>query len=132
MKITLRPAWQFVGSHGELVDPRLFVLLRAIRDEGKLTRAARACGISYRHAWDLLARWNAFFGVPLVVMARGRGAQPSALAAKLLWADERTAASLLPQLTNIASELNLEISRHLRPSQAVVRLRASHDYLIEK
>ncbi len=131
-KVTIRPAWQFVGANGELVDPRLFALMRAIRDHGKLTAAAREVRLSYRHAWDLLARWSDFFGSPLVAMTRGKGAQPTLLGAKLLWAEQRTEANLFPHLANIASELNFEIARHLQPAHQVVRVHASHGYAIEK
>lgn len=131
-KIAIHPSWQFVGADGERLDARLFTVLRAIRDEGKLTDAARAAGLSYRHAWDLLGRWNRFFGSPLVAMERGKGTRLSSLGEKLLWAEQRTESSLFPQLANIASELNVEIARRLKPSQAILRVHASHGYAIEK
>ena len=46
-----------------------------------------------------------------VRMARGRGAQLTTLGEKLLWAEQRSDASLFPQLDNVASELNLEIGK---------------------
>lgn len=132
MKISIRPSWQFSSSSGERVDPRLFALLRAIHESGKLTLAAGRAGLSYRHAWDFLARWSAFFGSPLVTMARGKGATLTPLGEKLLWAEQRSEASLFPMLENIASELNLEIARHRGPAQAVLRIHASHGYAVEK
>ncbi len=133
MKIQIKPSWQFLGADGEHVDPRLFDLLRGINDAGKLTVAARQTGISYRRAWDLLTEWSKFFGSPLVNMQRGKGAQLSALGGKLLWAEQRTEASLFPQLENIASELNLEIGRASSQIQpAVIRIHASHGYAVEK
>src|SRR6478735_928835 len=100
-KVSIRPAWVFVGAGGERVDPRLFVLLGGIHDSGKLTLAAKRMGLSYRHAWDLLSKWSRFFGRPLVAMERGKGAQLSPLGEKLLWAEQRCDASLFPHLANI-------------------------------
>ena len=132
MRISIHPAWTFVSDSGEKVDPMLFDLLAAIHDHGKLTLAARHVDLSYRYAWELLERWRRFFGAPLVRKQRGRGATLSALGEKLLWAEQRTDANLFPQLTNIASELNLEIGRALRESRAVLQIRASHGYAVEK
>ena len=131
-RITIRPSWIFASETGEKVDPVLFDLLAAIHEGGKLTVAARQVGLSYRYAWELLERWQRFFGAALVRKERGRGATLSVLGAKLLWAAQRSDASLFPQLTNIASELNVEIGRALRASRAVLHLHASHGYAVEK
>jgi len=131
-RITIRPAWTFESDGGEKVDPLLFELLAAVHEHGKLTLAARHVNLSYRYAWELLERWQRFFGAALVRKQRGRGATLSVLGGKLLWAAQRTDANLFPQLTNIASELNLEIGRALRESRAVLHIRASHGYAVEK
>ncbi|MCC6868505.1 MAG: helix-turn-helix transcriptional regulator [Burkholderiales bacterium] len=131
-RIVIKPAWVLSSDAGDHFEPQLFRLLRAIHDHGKLTVAARAVGLSYRHAWDLLGRWNAIFGSELVLLARGRGARLSALGEKLLWAEQRTEAGLFPQLENVANELNAAI-RHARAQTAsVLRIHASHGYAIEK
>jgi putative molybdopterin biosynthesis protein len=131
-KIHIRPSWVFTTDGGEEVDPQLFRLLRGIHEGGKLTFAARAAGISYRHSWDLLGRWSKFFGTPLANMSRGKGARLSTLGEKLLWAEQRSDASLFPHLETIASELNLEIRRALQEEHPVIRIQASHGYAIEK
>jgi molybdate transport repressor ModE-like protein len=131
-KIVIKPSWTFSSESGETVDPQLFRLLRAIHEAGKLTLAARQARLSYRYAWDLLNKWGQFFGTPLVKMARGKGAELTGLGEKLLWAEQRSGASLYPQLENIASELNLEINRALKESQSVLRIHASYGYAVEK
>jgi putative molybdopterin biosynthesis protein len=131
-KFAIHPAWTFTNDRGDRVDTQLFSLLGAVRDTGKLTLAAAQVKLSYRHAWDLLGKWSAFFGGPLVAMQRGRGAQLTPLGRTLLWAEQRTDASLFPQLENIASELNIEIGRALKASQSIIRIHASHGYAIEK
>jgi len=131
-KITIRPSWTFTSDTGERVDPLLFELLGAVHEHGKLTLASQQVKLSYRYAWELLERWERFFGAPLVRKSRGRGATLSPLGEKLVWAAQRTDANLFPQLTNIASELNLEIGKALRASHSVLQMRASHGYAVEK
>lgn len=130
-KISIVPTWSFRDEQGRELDPQLFSLLRHIDTEGKLTSAARATGISYRHAWNRLNRWAQFFGTPLVELQKGRGAQLTPLGAKLLWAEKRVIARLEPQLDNITSELNLELSRLFAGSRPRLRLHASHGYAVE-
>jgi molybdate-binding protein len=88
--------------------------------------------VSYRFAWDLLRDATAFFGSPLVHMERGKGARLTTLGDKLLWAEQRSDAGLFPQLDNVASELNLEISKARKQQQALIRIHASHGYAVEK
>ena len=47
--------------------------LNEIRASGKITRAADETQMSYRHAWNLIEKWSAFFNAPLVERQRGRG-----------------------------------------------------------
>lgn len=46
-------------------------LLELIRDEGSISAAGRAMGMSYRRAWSLVEEMNAAFAAPLVVALRG-------------------------------------------------------------
>lgn len=131
-RIVIKPAWVLSSDAGDHFEPQLFRLLRAIHDHGKLTAAAKAVGLSYRHAWDLLGRWNSIFGSELVVLERGRGARLSPLGEKLLWAEQRTEAGLFPQLENVANEVNLAIRAARERSTTVLRIHASHGYAIEK
>lgn len=130
-RIRIAPAWRFSDEAGNQLDPKLFVLLKAVHRHGKLTRAAETAGISYRHAWNLLHRWGDFFGVDLVELERGRGARLSPLGEKLLWAEQRVSARLGPQLESLGSELNLAIQQALEGVQPVLRLHASHGYAVE-
>ncbi len=131
-RIVIKPAWVLSSDTGDHFEPQLFRLLRAIHDSGKLTAAARSVGLSYRHAWNLLGKWNAIFGSELVVLERGRGARLSALGEKLLWAEQRTEAGLFPQLENVANELNVAIREARERATTVLRIHASHGYAIEK
>jgi putative molybdopterin biosynthesis protein len=129
-RIEIRPSWVFSNEAGEEVDHQLFTLLHAVHDAGKLTLAAKRVDLSYRHAWNIIAKWSQFFGSPLVQLEQGRGARLSPLGQKLVWAEARAVARLLPQLENIASELNLEINRVMAESSPTLRLHASYGYAV--
>lgn len=131
-RIVIKPAWIVSSEAGDHFEPQLFPLLRAIHETGKLTQAIKLVGISYRHGWDLLAKWSSIFGSELVAMQRGRGASLTALGEKLLWAEQRTEASLFPQLQNIATELNVAIRKSRQRAATVLRIQASHGYAVEK
>ena len=130
-RIHVEPAWSFRDESGHRLDPQLFLLLNGIHNRGKLTEAAKQVGISYRHSWNLLNKWAAFFGCELVALQRGKGATLTPLGEKLLWAEQRVVARLEPQLKSLASELNLEIQRSLEGVSPLLRLHASHGYAIE-
>ena len=130
-RIKVTPTWCFSDEEGHRLDLHLLRLLGAVHRHGKLTHAAEEVGISYRHAWNLLRQGGEFFGVSLVAMARGRGAQLSPLGEKLLWAEQRATARLSPQLDSLSSELNLAIQQHQEGVHPILRLHASHGFAIE-
>ncbi|MDO6441898.1 MULTISPECIES: substrate-binding domain-containing protein [unclassified Marinobacter] len=129
-KLNISPAWVFRTDTDELFEPVLFRLLASIRDTSKLTVAAAAVGISYRHAWNLLNRAADILGMPLVIMRKGHGSQLSALGEKLLWAEHRVSARLGPQIDSMAAELNDQIQQLLAGSKPTLRLHASHGYAV--
>jgi len=129
-RIQIKPAWSFYDEQGEYVDPRLFVLLSAIHNNGKLTVAAEKLGMSYRHVWNVLKKWTSFFGSDLVELKKGRGALLTPLGEKLLWAEQRAQARFEPQLISIASELNLEIQKHLMVKEPLLKISASYGYAV--
>ena len=129
-KLNISPAWVFRTDTDELFEPVLFRLLESIRDAGKLTVAAAAVGISYRHAWNLLNRGADILGLPLVIMRKGHGSQLSALGEKLLWAEHRVGARLGPQIDSMTAELNDQIQQLLADTKPTLRLHASHGYVV--
>ena len=129
-RIRIEPAWSFTDEAGNRLDPQLFGLLQGVHHSGKLTAAAAETGISYRHAWNLLNKWAEFFGAALVEMQQGRGARLTQLGEKLLWARQRVAARLGPQLDSLGSELNLELQQLFEGVEPVLRMHASHGYAV--
>jgi len=132
LNIDIRPVWRFRNAEEQELDLTLFALLAAIEQTGKLTAAARAAGISHRHAWSLIEKWAVFFGAPLVIIERGRGTQLSELGAKLLWAGKRAQARLAPELENLAAELASSLREPVAGALPVVRIHASHDFSLAK
>ncbi len=51
--------------------PGKAALLELIRDQGSITRAGKAMGMSYKRAWSLVEEMNAMFVAPLVESSRG-------------------------------------------------------------
>lgn len=129
-RIHISPAWSFHDDTGNKLNSQLFPLLIGIKQTGKLTAATKLANISYRHGWNLLDQATAFFGSKVVLLEKGRGASLTPLGEKLLWAEQRVAARLQPQMENLASELNIEIHKEMADISPVLRLHASHGYAV--
>jgi molybdate transport system regulatory protein len=66
-----------IGGHGRMA------LLRAVAEQGSITRAARAFGMSYKAAWDAIDTMNRVAGEPLVARSTGgRGGGSTRLTAR--------------------------------------------------
>lgn len=107
-------------------------LLNEIRVTGKISHAADRAGFSYRHAWNLVEKWSAFFEVPLVERRRGSGTRLTAFGDKLVWAGQRLEARLGPQLQNLSQELETEINQLLPRRPSIIRVHASHGFAVSK
>ena len=130
MHINIIPRWDFENDAGERLHESLLPLLYQINKQGKLTAAAKDCDLSYRHAWNILEKSEAFFGKALVVKEKGRGAQLTQLGQKLLWSNQRIDARLHPEMESFATELNVELQSLLSNHAPVVRIYASHGYAV--
>ncbi|MBI4988125.1 MAG: helix-turn-helix transcriptional regulator [Rhodocyclales bacterium] len=108
-------------------EARLLGLLERIRLGGSIAAAAREAGISYRNAWGLLARWEARFGHPLLIPARGLGTRLTPFAARLLELDVQIRDLLAPHLAAAAEQMAQGLAEAVAPARAVPRIHASHD-----
>lgn len=131
-QLSLRPQW-LLGSAEEPGVPLQDVLslLSAIDATGNIAGACRACGLSYRHAWGVLRRFEEYFGTQLLITRRRQGTQLSEFAQRLLWANRRIEARLMPTLESMASELQEELERLLPHAGPHLRLHASHGFAVE-
>jgi molybdenum-dependent DNA-binding transcriptional regulator ModE len=86
IRIDIRPVWRIRSSGAEReFDFQLVTILERLDATSKLTHAAESADISYRHAWNMIAEWEQFFGAPLVDKAKGRERR-SRRSRRLLWA----------------------------------------------
>ncbi len=129
--VDLRAVWRVRSGEAEReLDQMLITLLASLAQSGKLTQAARAAGISYRHAWNLIDGWGAFLGQPLVEMHRGKGTRLTALGERVLWAGRRVQSRLAPELDGLASDFAREVNRSLGGGEAGLVVHASHDFAV--
>ena len=132
IRIEIEPVWRF-RREGAAEPPAVILeLLNEIRVTGKITHAAERANLSYRHAWNLIQKWSAFFGVPLVDRKQGIGTKLTPFGEKLVWAGQRLQARLGPQLQNLAQELETEINQLLPAVPSVIRVHASHGFAVSK
>ena len=73
MHIDLALKWTTDGPAKRTIEPELFYLLGEISRTHSLYKAAQTVGVSYRHAWGLIKKWEAHFNEHLVDLRRGRG-----------------------------------------------------------
>ena len=119
--------YTFTEDTAPHLDNALFTLLRAIRDSGSINQSAVALGLSYRHVWGELKRWEGVLGHELLEWVKGRRARLSPFGEKLLWAEERARARIGPQAQSLAAELERTFAVVFDDNTHVVPVCASHD-----
>src|ERR1700687_3304758 len=102
IRIDIEPVWRFRRDEEAESIQVMLDFLNELRRTGKITRAAERAGVSYRHAWNLIEKWSAFFEAPLVERKQGRGTNLTPFGGKLVWAGQRLEARLGPQLPHLA------------------------------
>src|SRR5882672_4812065 len=77
-----------LGKGGPAMGPGKAELIVRIRDTGSISAAARAMGMSYRRAWQLVEALNSACREPVVITAvggkRGGGAEVTAFGRRLV------------------------------------------------
>ncbi|WP_309639040.1 substrate-binding domain-containing protein [Methylibium sp.] len=114
------------GRQGPVHHP-LFELLGALHDGGSISATAGALGLSYRHVWGELRRWEVQFGHALVVWNKGQRAVLTPFGEKLLWAERRAQARLAPQIEALRMELERAFADAFDDRIDVLSVSASHD-----
>ena len=105
----------------------LMQLLEAVRERGSILAASKALGLSYRHVWGELKRWETLLGDPLLLWERGQAAQLTDFGARLLYAERQALARLAPQIEALQTELERSFALALDPKAQVISMHASHD-----
>ena len=107
MKLLPRLVWSAATAPVSSLPEGLLPLLEAIARTGSLLHAAAQCGISYRTGWTLLHDAREQLGVPLVVLARGRGHGSVLTPAGRRLVDAATAASR--RIARLSPSLAIEL-----------------------
>ena len=102
-------------------------MLEAVAQQGSISAAARTLGMSYRHVWGALKRWEEQLGGELIIWGKGQSAQLSEFGAKLLWAERQAQARLAPQIAALHADLERAFAVAFDPNAHVLTLYASHD-----
>ena len=114
------------SSPAQVRNP-LIDLLQAVSTQGSISGGARALGLSYRHVWGELKRWEGELGHELLVWEKGQSARLSEFGAKLMWAERQAQARLAPQIEALRGELERSFAQAFDDAVHVVTLYASHD-----
>ncbi len=114
-------------SSPALVRNPLIDLLRAVSSQGSISGGARALGLSYRHVWGELKRWEGELGHELVVWEKGQSARLTEFGTKLMWAERQAQARLAPQIEALRGDLERAFAVAFDDRAHVVSLYASHD-----
>lgn len=117
------------ASPAQVRNP-LIELLQAVSTEGSISGGARALGLSYRHVWGELKRWENELGNELLVWEKGQSARLTDFGAKLMWAERQAQARLAPQIEALRSELERSFALAFDDATHVLTLYASHDAAI--
>lgn len=135
-KIHLSYQWSPDGAdHATPTSPLhhpLMALLQAVRDSGSISMAAKTLGLSYRHVWGELKRWEQLLSQPLIVWEKGQAARLTEFADKLLWAERQAQARLAPQISALQAELEKTFAMAFDPASHVLTVYASHDDALVK
>ena len=125
--VRLEYSFQSDDQHGADVHNPLFELLSAVREHGSIQHAAKALGASYRHVWGALRHWEGVLGEPLVSWTQGQPARLTPFAQRMVWAEARARARLVPHIEALRVELERVLGEALDGTQQVITLYASHD-----
>ncbi|MEO7399796.1 MAG: substrate-binding domain-containing protein [Polaromonas sp.] len=110
-----------------LIRNPLMDLLHAVREQGSISRAAKALELSYRHVWGALKDWEQTLGRSLIVWDKGQRARLTEFGEKLLWAERQAQARLAPQIEALRGDIERAFSTAFDDSAHVLTLYASHD-----
>ena len=119
----------FPGEDGLQLESPLFRILSAVRDGGSISGAAKVLGLSYRYVWGFLKEQEIALGKPLLAGRAGQSARLSEFGERLVWAERRIHARLMPRAEELAAQLDNELLLAVRPELQPLIVSTSHDLL---
>ncbi|MBQ9241315.1 MAG: helix-turn-helix transcriptional regulator [Duodenibacillus sp.] len=125
-KISLSYSFSEQRSHA-LLSSELIDTLSAIESQGSIAAAAKFLGISYRHLWGRIKRWEETLGHPLVHGSRGRDTRLTDLAQKMLWAERQVIARNEMELVKVRTDLERVFALAMASDAQIVTLSGCPD-----
>ena len=110
-----------------LIRNPLMDMLHAVREQGSISKAAKALDYSYRHVWGGLKDWEQTLGRKLIVWDKGQRAHLTEFGEKLLWAERQAQARLAPQIEALRGDIERAFSMAFDDTAHVLTVYASHD-----
>lgn len=132
--LTIQFDYQFHAGQprGVQLNNPMFRLLDSIHRTGSIGRTADEVGLSYRHVWGQLKKWEETLGAELILWERGKRARLTQFGEKLLFAEQMAKARLLPQIDNMAGEMERAFTLAFDSGAYVIALHASHDLALNR
>jgi putative molybdopterin biosynthesis protein len=130
--IHLRYTFEAAGQSGAEIENPLFDLLAAVEQQGSISQAAAALGLSYRHVWGALKHWETVLGQELVLWAKGKRARLSPYAQRLMWAERQARTRMTPHVEALRTELMRVFSLAEDPALQWLDVFASHDMALPR
>ena len=132
LRINLAYTFDRKATEAAQLGNPLFDILAAIHACGSVGAAATRLGLSYRHIWGELKRFEAALQAELIVWERGKRARLSPFGEKLLFAERRAKMRVLPQVENLIAEMEREFALAFDPQAHVIPMVASHDLALPR
>ncbi len=133
LKVKINHNWEISKNQKKYFDTStLLSILINIKETGSISKAAKSVGLSYRYAWGILRNAENIFKFKLIESGRGKGTKLSLLANKLVLADKRVSARLLPTLESLSSELEIELEKVINAPTSPIRIDASYGFAVDK
>ncbi len=132
LHIKLSYTFDDAAVSGQQLGNPLFGILGAIHACGSVGAAAEQLGLSYRHIWGELKRFETALRADLIVWERGKRARLSPFGEKLLFAERRARMRVQPQVDNLIAEMEREFALAFDPQAHVIPMFASHDLALPR
>ena len=114
-------------SKDALIRNPLMDMLHSVREQGSISKAAKALDYSYRHVWGALKDWEQTLGRDLIVWDKGQRARLTEFGEKLLWSERQAQARLAPQIEALRGDIERAFSTAFDDNTHVLTMYASQD-----
>lgn len=115
------------SASSHIIQHPLLDMLQAVADQGSISGAARVLGLSYRHVWGALKKWEAQLGRKVILWGKGHSAQLSPFGLRLLLTERQAQARLAPHIEAVQAELERTYALGYDEHTPILSLHASYD-----